>query len=458
MKNSKSDDWRLRDRAVLWHPFTQHALWESEDFPVIESGEGVYLFDLEGRKYLDGVSSLWLNVHGHRKPEIDAAIKDQLGRVAHSTFLGLSHRPGIRLAERLIEIAPPGLARVFFSDDGSTAMEIALKMAYQFWRQAEPDSPERTIFIRFTNAYHGDTIGSVSLGGIEAFHAAYRPLLFPAVSAPAPYCRRCPLKEAMRECTAGSGCLAELDRLLSEHGERVAGVVIEPRVQGAAGMVIQPAGFIRRVRELCDQYHVLMIADEVATGFGRTGYMFACDSEETSPDLMAVGKGLSGGYLPIAATLAREEIFEAFLGPRHHTRTFFHGHSYTANPLAAAAANASLELFEKEKTLDNVRARTVEAAAWLERLQGMAHVGETRAAGLMIGIELEEDPNSALPYDPDRMMGRKAVQAARKRGLILRPLSDVVILMPPLCVSRDELAMMMKITREAIREATEGEG
>ncbi|HUT52558.1 MAG TPA: aspartate aminotransferase family protein [bacterium] len=480
-KDNKSRFWRERDRKVLWHPFTQHALWQDEDFPVIVSGEGVYLFDADGNKYLDGVSSLWLNVHGHRRPEIDQAIRAQLDKIAHSTFLGLSHPPGIELAEKLIAIAPPGLSRVFFSDDGSTAMEIALKMAYQYWTQQDPPQPQSSYFIKLENAYHGDTIGSVSLGGIDLFHQTYRPLLFPTITAPCPNCRFChlgrggaeydktyvphalevifgprpPMMDTAPGCRAGSGCLAEIDRVLAGRCDEIAGVVIEPCVQGAAGMIVQPEGFVKGVHEICDHYGVLMIADEVATGFGRTGTMFACEHDGVTPDIMAVGKGLSGGYLPIAATLTTEDVFESFQGPTHSEKTFFHGHSYTANPLACSAALASLALFEKDRTIKNVEERSRQAGHWLGRISRMSHVAETKQAGLMMGIALEEDPYGKVPYDEAQMTGRRVCQAARKNGLIIRPLGDVIVLMPPLCVDTDELDRMMSITMDAIKEETE---
>lgn len=456
MSGHKSGEWRQRDRKVLWHPFTQHGLWEDEDFPVIERGEGLYLFDADGARYLDGVSSLWLNVHGHGRTEIDTAIRDQLERIAHSTFLGQSHPPGIELAEKLVEISPPGLDRVFFSDNGSTAMEIALKMAYQYWCQSDPPRPEKKYFIKLENAYHGDTIGSVSLGGIDLFHQTYRPLLFPTIAAPSTVCRPCRAgQERAKRCVSGSGCLAEMERVLQERAHEIAGVVIEPVVQGAAGMIVQPEGFVAGVAGLCRRYGVLLIADEVAVGFGRTGSMFACLSQGVSPDLMAVGKGLSGGYLPIAATLAKGEVFGKFLGPVHSEKTFFHGHSYTANQLGCAAALASLGIFEKENTVDNVKARARQAAEWLERIAALDHVAETRQAGLMIGIGLEQDPEGMVPYPAELMIGRRAALEARKRGLIIRPLGDVVVVMPPLCVSEGVLDQIMGITMESIGKVTE---
>src|SRR5579864_6219782 len=321
------------DRRYVWHPFTQQQSWGGEGDPplIIERAENTNLYDANGNAYIDGVSSLWCNVHGHRHPAIDAAIRGQLDRVAHSTMLGLTHEPAIELAERLVAVAPAGLERVFYSDSGSTAVEIALKMAFQWWVQR--GESQRARFICLENAYHGDTVGSVSVGGIDLFHSLYRPLLF----------------DSMR---ARAGDAGHLQELLTHHGDEVAAVIVEPLVQGAAGMLMAPAGYLRRVRELCDEHGVLLICDEVATGFGRTGTMFACEQEGVAPDLMCVGKGLTGGYLPLAATLTTERIYEGFLGRFDEYRTFFHGHTFTGNPLACAAAIATLETFEQERTLE----------------------------------------------------------------------------------------------------------
>jgi adenosylmethionine-8-amino-7-oxononanoate aminotransferase len=450
---------RERDRRVLWHPFTQQKLWMKEAFPVIARARGVYLYDVEGKRYLDGVSSLWVNTHGHNRGELNHAIRRQLGLVAHSTFLGLSHQPGIELAEAIIKVAPEGLRRVFFSDNGSTAMEIALKMAYQYWQQKDPPDPARKKFITFTNAYHGDTIGSVSLGGIDLFHAAYRPLLFEALHVPSPYCYRCSEGTELAECTRhGFKCLEKLEGMLSEKQDEIIGVVIEPLMQGAAGMISQPEGFLQAVRSLCNSSGVLMIADEVATGFGRTGRMFACEWEGVRPDIMALGKGITGGYLPLAATLTTENIYEAFLGDMHDERTFFHGHTYTANPLGCAAAIANLEIFKKDKTLENVRARARQLEEGLKDISRLEHVGDVRQKGLMAGIELVKDRVGREPYPATEMMGFQVIRAARRRELIIRPLGDVIILMPPLCISSRQMASLIRITRESIQEATGGRG
>jgi adenosylmethionine---8-amino-7-oxononanoate aminotransferase len=422
------------DRRHVWHPFTQQRGWEDEEPVVIERAEGATLFDSDGNAYIDGVSSLWCNVHGHRHHLIDAAIRHQLERVAHSTMLGLTHRPAIELARRLVEIAPgsrsPGgrrLSRVFFSDDGSTAAEVALKTAFQWWRQR--GQPARTGFVCLRGAYHGDTIGSVSVGRIELFHALYRPLLFDAWA-------------------AEPGDAAHMESLLAEHGERVAAVIVEPLVQGAAGMLVQPDGYLRRVRELCDRHGVLLICDEVATGFGRTGRMFACEHEGVVPDLLCLAKGLSGGYLPLAATLTTERIYEGFLGDHAEFRTFFHGHTYTGNPLACAAALASLDVFEKERTIDRLQVKIELLRRWLARyVEPLEAVREVRQSGFMVGIELAGFPDEAR-------MGHQVTLAARRRGAIIRPLGDVVVLMPPLGIGEPRLRRLVEITAEAISEAT----
>ncbi len=417
------------DHRYLWHPFTQQRLWEREEPLIIERAEGTDLIDVHGRRYIDGVSSLWCNVHGHRHPTIDQAIRDQLERVAHSTMLGLTHPPAIELARKLVEITPPRLTRVFYSDNGATACEIALKIAFQYWQQRGGEFRRKTRFIALREAYHGDTIGSVSVGGIDLFHSLYRPLLF----------------DALR---AEPGDAGDLERLLEHHAEEVAAVILEPLVQGAAGMLLQPPGYLRRVRELCDRYDVLLICDEVATGFGRTGRMFACEHEQVEPDLLCLAKGITGGYLPLAATLATEEIYEAFLGEPEQNRTFFHGHTYTGNPLACAAALGSLEVFERERTLERLAPKIELLSELLGRhVEPLASVREIRQRGFMVGIEL-------LGYDPALVAGHRVTLEARRRGAVIRPLGNVVVLMPPLAISERDLERLVQITAESIVAAT----
>jgi adenosylmethionine-8-amino-7-oxononanoate aminotransferase len=418
---------RELDHNHLWHPFTQMRDWVSEDPVVIREGEGTDLLDTEGRRYIDGVSSLWCNVHGHRHPGIDAAIRAQLDRIAHTTMLGLTHEPGAELAARLVALAPPGLSRVFYSDSGSTAIEIALKMAFQYWRQRSGQHARRTGFVSLRDAYHGDTLGSVSVGGIDLFHATYEPLLF-------------------RAWKARAGDAGDLERVLERHGEEVAAVIVEPLVQGAAGIRLQPPGYLRAVRRLCDRFGTLLICDEVATGFGRTGTMFACEQERVAPDLLCLGKGLTGGYLPLAATLTTERIYDGFLGAPEDGRTFFHGHTFTANPLACAAALASLEAFEREHTLLRLQPKIRLLHDLLAEVAEMHEVAAVRGRGFMVGIDLGE-------HDPALRMGHRVTTEARRRGAIVRPLGDVVVLMPPLAISQPDLARLVAITRDSIRAA-----
>jgi adenosylmethionine-8-amino-7-oxononanoate aminotransferase len=414
---------RAADRAHLWHPFTQMRGWQSEDAPIIERGEGSLLFDTDGNAYIDGVSSLWCNVLGHRQPKIDAAVRAQLDKVAHTTMLGLSHPSAIELAERLSAIAPQGLNRVFFSDNGSTAAEVALKMAFQHFQHS--GQPQRDQFVCLRMSYHGDTLGAVSAGGIDLVHTLFRPLLFDAHM-------------------AEPGDAADMARILAEQGDRIAAVIMEPLVQGAAGMIVHPPGYLRAVRELCDQHGVLLICDEVATGFGRTGTMFACQQEGVTPDLMCVAKGLTGGYLPLAATLATEEIYRSFLGEFAEFKTFFHGHTYTGNPLACAAALATLEVLESESVIERLAAKIDLLGTLLaEHVAPLAAVGEIRHRGFMTGIEL-------AGFSYEERAGHQVTLAARERGAILRPLGDVIVLMPPLSISDDDLVRLVAITGESI--------
>lgn len=422
-------DLQAADRRHLWHPFTQQRAWCDESPVIIEHGEGTNLYDTDGNVYIDGVASLWCNVHGHRHPALDGAVAEQLGRMAHSTMLGLSHPPGIELAERLLEYAPAGLRRVFYSDSGSSAVEVALKMAFQWWLQR--GQSERTTFICLEHAYHGDTLGAVSVGGIDLFHSRYGPLLF----------------ETLQARSGDEGHLAEL---LERNRDRVAAVIVEPMVQGAAGMLMQPPGYIGQVRELCDQHGVLLICDEVATGFGRTGKMFACQHEAVTPDLMCVGKGLTGGYLPLAATLTTERVYEGFLGTPDEGRTFFHGHTYTGNPLACAAGIATLETFSQERTLELLEPKVELLERLLaQRIAVLPGVKEVRQCGFMVGIELISRP-------PGEQLGHAIAMAARRRGAIIRPLGDVVVLMPPLTISAAELRRLVAITAASIAETTVG--
>lgn len=433
------------DKKYLWHPFTQMKDWLKSDPLIIEKGEGHTLIDTHGHRYLDGVSSLWTNVHGHQKKEIDQAIQDQLKKIAHSTLLGLANVPSIKLAEALIQMAPSGLTKVFYSDNGSTAVEVALKMAYQYWQYIEPGS-KRTKFIGFGEAYHGDTLGCVSVGGIDLFHRAFRPLLFDVIRFPSPY--------FFQDRKKTLQFLEQIKNKIKKHHKEVIGIVMEPLIQGAAGMLTHPKGFLKEIRKICDYHNLLLIVDEVATGFGRTGKMFACEHEKVTPDLMAVAKGISGGYLPLAATLVKEKIYQAFLGEYTELKTFFHGHTYTGNPLACAAGLASLEIFRKENVLQKVQKKIIWLKKALKKFLKLSHVGEIRQCGLMIGIELVKKKSPRQSYDFSERIGIRVCEEMRRRGVILRPLGNVIVLMPPLSIRVHELRQILSETYEAIDTVT----
>lgn len=443
------------DHTYLWHPFTQMQEWERDLPVIIERGRGSYLIDTEGRKYLDGTSSIWVNLHGHRHPRLDRALTAQLRQIAHSTLLGLSNPPAIRLARELIRVAPKGLTRVFYSDNGSTAVEVALKMAVQYWQQRDSQAGPKTTFLHLKLAYHGDTVGAVSVGNIELFHARFKPLLFPTLEVDPPYCYRCPLGLTHPSC--GMACVDPLEQILQTRHREIAAVIIEPLVQAAAGMMTAPRGYLKRVRELCTQYDVLLIADEVATGFGRTGKLFACEHERVTPDLMAISKGLTGGYMPLAATLATEDIYRAFLGRYDEWKTFFHGHSYTGNPLGCAVALANLEIFREGKTLMGVRRKAALLRRLLRPFTHLKAVGDIRQCGLMVGIELVEDRETRRPYPIELRIGHRVALACRAHGLLLRPLGNVLVLLPPLSVSEHELSRMVSILNRAIVDTTEAQ-
>jgi adenosylmethionine-8-amino-7-oxononanoate aminotransferase len=446
------------DRRYLWHPFTQHEEWLSYEPLVIESAEGFFLIDADGKRYLDGVASIWCNVHGHGHPRIVEAIKRQAERVAHSTMLGLTHVPAVELARRLVEITPAPLTRVFYSDSGSTSVEIAIRMAFQYWRQV--GQPERTRFVTLVDAYHGDTLGAVSLGRSAPFHVGYEPITFEVLKFRPPFlhepiagfgpCDDAPLEEASR------ASLDELAALLEKHGHEVAAVFLEPLVQGAAGIWPQPASFLRGVRELCDRHGTLMVCDEVATGFGRTGTMFAVEQAGISPDILCVAKGLTAGYLPLAATLATETIFDAFRGRFSEYRALFHGHTYGGNPVGCAAALANLEVFEEERTLEHARRNAAALGDSLDRhLTPLDHVGPIRRIGTMVGFDLWADRTRRTRFAADERRAHRAVLAAREEGVIIRPLGDTMVLMPPPAMPPDLIERLVAATARAIARATD---
>jgi adenosylmethionine-8-amino-7-oxononanoate transaminase len=470
------------DKKYIWHPFTQMKEWLEEKPVIISEGKDCFIKDIYGRWYLDGVSSLWVNIHGHTKKEIDDAIKEQIDHISHSTLLGLSNVPAIRLAEKLVKIVnqsltrntpsltlPPRgggqgwggdserrtlnyeLTKVFYSDNGSTSVEVALKIAFQYWRYKGVDG--RNTFVSLNNAYHGDTIGAVSVGGIDIFHKAFEPLLFKTYIAPSPYCYRCELGKKHSEC--GLACLRKMEKIFKEHSREIAAMIIEPMIQAAGGMITSPPGYLKGVRKLCTRYNILMIADEVATGFGRTGRMFACEHEGVMPDFLCLSKGITGGYMPLAMTLTTDEIYNAFLGKFKDLKTFFHGHSYTGNPLACAAAIACLDLFEKEEVLKKLKGKIKIIETWLKKILHLRHVGDVRNIGFMAGIELVKNKKTKQPYDWAEKKGWRVAYYARDNGVLIRPLGNVVVIMPPLSISEQNLKRLLDVIKSAIIGVTE---
>ncbi len=437
------------DFDYIWHPFTQMAEYKAKDPIIIERGKGSYLIDVNGKKYIDGVSSLWVNVHGHNNPKINAAITEQLKKIAHSTMLGIANVPAILLAKKLVEITPDNLTKVFYSDNGSTAMEVALKIAYQYW--INKGIHGKTKFVTLKNGYHGDTIGAVSLGGIDLFHAVYKPLLFETYLAPSPYCYRCPFNLSFPSC--GLNCLNALEDIVKKHHKEIIAISMESTIQAAGGMIVMPEGYMKGVREIADRYNLPLILDEVAVGFGRTGKMWGCEHENVKPDIMAISKGITGGYLPLAATLVTDEIYNAFVGD--FSKTFYHGHSYTGNPLGCAAALSCIEIFEEEKVLEKLQPKIEHLKKRLEEFEELKHVGDIRQKGFMVGIELVKDKKTKEEYPYEERIGFQVIYKARERGVIIRPLGNVIVILPPLSISFDELDKLIDVIKWAIEEVTE---
>ncbi|MDD3374471.1 MAG: adenosylmethionine--8-amino-7-oxononanoate transaminase [Candidatus Omnitrophica bacterium] len=441
------------DKEYIWHPFTQMQDWLKANPLIVESAKGCYLKDIKGKRYLDGVSSLWVNVHGHQKKEVDQAIEKQLKKVSHSTLLGLSNVPAVNLAKRLISIAPKGLKKVFYSDSGSTAVEIAIKMAYQYWQNI--GKTKKANIIHLAHSYHGDTLGSVSIGGIDLFHKVYRDLIFKTIKWPTPSASPFDNSEKFKKDFLLS--VNKLEIFLKRSHHKVAALVVEPLVQGAAGMIVWPSGILKRLSEICKKYDIFLIADEVATGFGRTGTMFACEQEKVVPDILCLAKGMTAGYLPLAATLTTKRIYDGFLFEYKDQKTFFHGHTYTGNPLACVAAIANLDIFKKEKTLEKLRTKIVFLEKQLNKFRNLEHVGAVRQKGFMVGVELVADKKKKKEYRWEEQKGIQVCQKAREKGVILRPLGNVIVFMPPLSITKKELEKLCSVTYQAIKAVTEND-
>ena len=427
--------WLRKDLRHSWHPYTQMSTLVTEPPMLIDRAEGLFLFDAEGNRYYDAISSWWCVVHGHGHPRIREAVTRQMERLDHVLFAGVTHEPAVRLASRLAAIAPEGLSRVFFSDNGSTAVEVALKMSLQCWRNLGRE--ERTGFICLDHGYHGDTTGCMSVSGVEAFLRAFRPILFPSRRVPAPYCYRCPVGKAYPGC--GVSCVAALGDALREGGETVAAVILEPLLLGAGGMIVYPPEFLSRAAALARTLGVHLILDEVATGFGRTGTMFACEQAGVSPDFLCLSKGLTGGTMPLAATLTTAEVYNSFLGGPDSGKTFYHGHTYTANPVGCAAALASLDLFEEEELVDRVARLAPRLAEGVRELAGLPLVGDVRGIGTVAALELVRDKETKEPLPGTAPLFRDIRHEGLRRGLFLRPLGNVVYLFLPQAVTSEAL-------------------
>ena len=434
-----------RDSASIWHPYTQMKT-APPPLPIVRA-EGVYLYTEDGRRLLDGISSWWVNIHGHAHPELNAALAAQAAQLEHVLFAGATHEPAVALAEQLISILPARLTRIFYSDNGSTAVEVALKMAWQYWQNS--GQPARREFVALHHAFHGDTVGAMSVSELSAFSKPFEGLLLPVHRVHSSYCYRCPMGLKRSECEID--CLGDLERVLKERQNAVAAVIVEPMLQGAGGMIVWPAEFLSGVRRLCDKYDTLMIADEILTGFGRTGRMFACEHAGVSPDLICLSKALTGGYLPLAVTGVREGIYEAFLDD-DRSKAFFHGHSYTANPLACAVALASLALFRKQNTLERVGRMEKQFAKRLGELRNISVVGDVRGIGGVAAIELDESTSTEHTSGYLSSLGPRLYDAFLRRGLLLRPLGSILYFMPPYAITDQEVDWAFDQIRDVLRE------
>jgi adenosylmethionine-8-amino-7-oxononanoate aminotransferase len=439
-------DWIKRDLKYIWHPYTQ--MKDCQDLPpvLIEKAKGIKLYDDKGNFYYDTISSWWCNVHGHNHPKINRAVTGQLRSMEHVLFAGFTHKKAILLAEKLLSVAPGNLAKVFFSDDGSTAVETALKMSFQYWQNTGESS--RTKFVSLDRGYHGDTIGTMAVSGVDIFNRRFKKLFFKSFKAPSPYCYRCPAGGAGSFC--GLECVKPLEDIFKKKHKEIAAFVLEPLVMAAGGMIIYPKEYLVKAAQICNKYGVHLILDEVATGFGRTGKMFACDHVEINPDFLCLSKGITAGYLPLGATLTTDEVYNAFYDDYEHMKTFFHGHTYTANPLSCSSALASLDIFEKEKTLERLKKTAPVFHGWLERFKPLPIVGDVRYIGMIGAMELVKDKNTKEGFGIKDRIGLKIYKKGLKKSLILRPLGDIIYLFLPLCIGKGDIERILQDTYDII--------
>ncbi|MCM8787345.1 MAG: adenosylmethionine--8-amino-7-oxononanoate transaminase [Candidatus Omnitrophica bacterium] len=442
------NNWIKKDLKYIWHPFTQ--MKDCCKLPpiLIEKAKGIKLYDIKGNIYYDTISSWWCNVFGHNHPKVTSAIREQIKKLDHVLFAGFTHKPAIMLAQKLTSITPKNLKKVFFSDNGSTAVEVALKMSFQYWKNIGVKT--KRSFVSLDYAYHGDTIGAMSVSGVSLFNEVFKPLFFKSFKAPSPYCYRCPMKKELKSCQLD--CIKPLEKLLEKRNFEIAAIILEPLVLAAGGMIIYPKEYLKKVAQLAKVYGVHLILDEVATGFGRTGKMFACEYAEVEPDFMCLAKGITSGILPLAVTLTTDKIYKAFYDDYYKKKTFYHGHTYTANPIACAAALATLKIFEEEKILENLKPKIDLLATKLKEFNNLDIVGDVRTMGLIGAIELVKNKNKKIPFSFKERIGFKIYREALKKGLILRPLSNVIYFFLPLSISKNQLEYILFTTYKLIKE------
>lgn len=447
------EEWIEKDLKYVWHPDTQHKQYEGQDFKptLIEKGEGIYLYDIDGNKYIDGVSSWWVNTLGHSNPKLNHVLTQQAQKIEHVLLADFTHKPAIELAERLILLAGEPFSKVFYSDDGSTAVEVAIKMAYQYWYQK--GKPEKKHFISMTDSYHGDTLGSVSVGGIDIYKKIFNPLVFDTLKVCAPYCYRCPKNCTQDNCEIE--CFNEVEELFKNRHTEIAAIIVEPLVQGAAGMRVYPAEYLKKLRKLCDDYDILLIDDEVAMAFGRTGKYFAFEHADIKPDIFCVAKGITAGYIPLAATITTHKIYNAFYDDFSKLKTFYHGHSFTGNPIASAIAVETLKIMEKEKIIENLKPKIEKLKMSLEKFKELKHVGDIRHIGMIGAVEMVKDKVTKEPYTFSERIGHQVFKEAMKNGALLRPIGNVIYFMPPYVINEEEIEILTKIAYNAIKKVTE---
>ena len=447
------EEWIEKDLKYVWHPDTQHKQYEGKNYKpaLIEKGEGIYVYDIDGNKYIDAVSSWWVNTLGHNVKRLNNALLNQAEKIEHILLADFTHKPAVELAERLVKLAGNPFSKVFYSDDGSTAVEVALKMAYQYWYQK--GKPEKKYFVSMTESYHGDTLGSVSVGGIDIYKKIFNPLVFETLKVKAPFCYRCPLNCKQGQCNIE--CINEVEELFKQKHNEIAAMIVEPLVQGAAGMRMYPAEYLKKLRTLCDKYDILLIDDEVAMAFGRTGKYFAFEHAQIKPDIFCVAKGITAGYIPLAATITTDKIYNAFYDDFSTLKTFYHGHSFTGNPLACAVAVENLKIMEEEKIIEKLQPKIEYLKKSLKIFESLEHAGDIRQTGMIGAVEMVKDKKTKEPYAFEERMGHRVFLEAMKRGAILRPIGNVIYFMPPLIITEAQIDELLKIAYDSIKTVTE---